>query len=143
MVGWLIKIAQKLDPIMAPLKAALLSGPQIQVDETPFQVLNEPGRSNRTKSTMWVFRGGDPQKPVICFRYFPTRSADVAREVLRNYRGYCQTDGFAGYESLEKTHPWLRMVLCLAHARRFFVRVIEARPQSAKGKTGRGEVALG
>ncbi len=52
MVGWLIKIAQKLDPIMAPLKAALLSGPQIQVDETPLQVLNEPGRSNRTKSTM-------------------------------------------------------------------------------------------
>ncbi len=50
MVGWRIKIAQKLEPIMAQLKAALLSGPLIQVDETPLRVLNETGRSNTTQS---------------------------------------------------------------------------------------------
>ncbi len=52
---------------------------------------------------------------------------DVAQEVLRNDKSYCQTDAFGGYESLEKTPPWLRMVLCLAHAGRFFLRLIDAR----------------
>jgi transposase len=121
----------------------LHAGPLINVDETPVQVLNEPGRANTTKSYMWVFRGGDPEKPVLIYRYSPTRSGEVAREVLQGYRGYCQTDAFSGYDGLEQAIEGIRLVGCFAHARRNFVKVIDARGKGAKKKTGSAEVALG
>ena len=92
---------------------------------------------------MWVFRGGPPEKPVLIYRYSPTRSGQVPREVLQGYRGYCQTDAFSGYDGLEQTIDGLMLVGCFAHARRNFVKVIDARGKGAEGKTGSAEVALG
>ena len=93
---------QGCTPVMDLLYKELHAGPLINVDETPVQVLNEPGRANTTKSYMWVFRGGPPEKPVLIYRYSPTRSGEVPREVLQGYRGYCQTDAFSGYDGLEQ-----------------------------------------
>jgi transposase len=92
---------------------------------------------------MWVFRGGPPEKPVVIYRYSPTRAGEIAREVLQGYRGYCQTDAFSGYDGLEQSIEGIRLVGCFVHARRNFVKVIDARGKGAKGKTGSAEVALG
>lgn len=143
MAGWMVMAAQGCKPVMDLLYKKLHAGPLINVDETPIQVLKEPGRENTTRSYMWVFRGGPPEKPVLIYRYSPTRSGEVAREVLLGYRGYCQTDAFAGYDGLEQAIEGIELVGCFAHARRNFVRVIDARGKGAKGKTGSAEVALG
>jgi transposase len=143
MAGWMVMASQGCKPVMDLLYKELHSGPLINVDETPVQVLNEPGRANTTKSYMWVFRGGLPEKPVLIYRYSPTRSGEVAREVLQGYGGYCQTDAFSGYDGLEQAIEGLELVGCFAHARRNFVKVIDARGKGAKGKTGSAEVALG
>jgi transposase len=143
MAGWLVMAAQGCTPVMDLLYKELHRGPLINVDETPVQVLNEPGRANTTKSYMWVFRGGSPEKPVLIYRYSPTRSGEVPREVLQGYRGYCQTDAFSGYDGLEQAINGIQLVGCFAHARRNFVKVIDARCKGAKGKTGSAEVALG
>ncbi len=142
MAGWMVMSAQGCKPVMDLLYRALHAGPLINVDETPVQVLNEPGRANTTKSYMWVFRGGLPEKPVLIYRYSPTRSGEVAREVLQGYRGYCQTDAFSGYDGLEQAIEGIELVGCFAHARRNFVKVIDARGKGGKGKTGSAEVAL-
>jgi transposase len=62
---------------------------------------------------------------------------------LQGYRGYCQTDAFSGYDGLEQAIEGLELVGCFAHARRNFVKVIDARGKGAKGKPGSAEVALG
>jgi len=142
MAGWIVKAAECCNPLINLLYKELHSGPLVNVDETPLQVLNEPGRANTTKSYMWVFRGGLPDKPVILFKYSETRSGEVPREVLAGYRGYCQTDGFSGYDALEASNPGIRMVGCFSHTRRNFVKVIDARGKSAKNKPGSAEVAL-
>jgi transposase len=142
MAGWMIMVAQSSQPLMDLLYKELHTGPLINIDETPVQVLNEPGRKNTTKSYMWVFRGGPPEKPIVIFRYSPTRSGDVPREVLQGYRGYCQTDAFSGYDGLE-TMEGIHLVGCFFHARRNFIKVIDARGKGAKGKPGSAEVALG
>ena len=143
MAGWMVMAAQGCTPVMDLLYKELHAGPLINIDETPVQVLKEPGRANTTKSYMWVFRGGPPEKPVLIYRYSPTRSGEVAREVLQGYRGYCQTDAFSGYDGLEQAIEGVELVGCFAHARRNFVKVIDARGKGAKGKTGSAEVALG
>ncbi len=142
MAGWMVKAAEGCNPLTDLLYKELHSGPLVNVDETPVQVLNEPGRANTTKSYMWVFRGGSPDKPVILFKYSETRSGEVPREVLAGYSGYCQTDAFSGYDGLEAAHPGIILVGCFAHVRRNFVKVIDARGKAAKNKPGSAEVAL-
>jgi transposase len=142
MAGWMVKVAESCTPVMDLLYKELRSGPLINIDETPVQVLKEPGRANTTKSYMWVFRGGAQDMPAVIYRYSPTRSGEVPREVLQGYRGYCQTDAFSGYDGLEQSMEGIELVGCFAHARRNFIKVIDARGKQVKGKTGSAEVAL-
>jgi transposase len=138
MAGWMLKAAERCEPLLSLLRKELISGPLINADETPVQVLQEPGRANTATSYMWVFRGGTPGKEAVLYHYSPTRSGDVPREVLAGYRGYLQTDAYGAYAGLEGQ---VRLVGCFAHARRNFVKVIDARGKAAK-KTGSAEVAL-
>ncbi|HSO66354.1 MAG TPA: IS66 family transposase, partial [Desulfatirhabdiaceae bacterium] len=57
--NWAVKVADGIEPILSHLQDEIRSGPFINIDETPVQVLKEPGRSNTSKSYMWVYRGGD------------------------------------------------------------------------------------
>jgi len=101
-------------------------------DETTVQVLREPDRANTTKSYMWVARGGTPGKPVVLFRYHPTRAGSVAEEILGDYEGYLQTDGYSGYEALGEREG-IRHLGCLAHVRRKFVEVEKSAGKKATG----------
>jgi transposase len=141
MASWMVMISDRCQSIMEYLKSQLLSGALINCDETPVQVLNEPGRANTTNSYMWVFRGGDPEKPVVLFHYAPTRSGEVPREILLGYQGYLQTDAYSAYEQFEKPGSLIILIGCMAHVRRNFVKVIDARGKGAK-KGGSAEIAL-
>ncbi|MEN6440759.1 MAG: IS66 family transposase, partial [Syntrophobacter sp.] len=97
MASWMVMASDRCRPLLDLLEKELTSGPLVNADETPVQVLNEPGRKNTTQSYMWVFWGGDPEKPVVLFHYATTRSGEVPREVLQGYRGYLQTDAYSAY----------------------------------------------
>jgi transposase len=144
MCNWAIKVAEQCEPLMELLNKDIRSGPLINIDETTVQVMKEPGRSNKTKSYMWIFRGGDTDKPLLVYQYHPTRSGDVASKYLGGYKGYVQTDGYGGYDFIDK-HPDMHHVGCWAHARRKFVDVIKAsgKSKSAKSRTGNAEKAVG
>lgn len=139
MAGWMVMAAERCRPIIELLHRELLSGSLVNADETPVQVLNEPGRANTNKSYMWVFRGGTPGKEAVLYRYSPTRSGDVPDEMLAGFKGYLQTDAYSAYEHLEGQ---VRLVGCMAHVRRNFVKVIDARGKGGRKKTGSAEVAL-
>lgn len=143
MCGWAIKAAERCEPLLALLNEEIRSGPLINIDETTVQVMNEPGRLNTTKSYMWIFRGGCHERPVLVYRYNPTRSGDVASEYLKGYKGYVQTDGYAGYNFLDKETGIIH-VACWAHVRRKFVEVISAsgKRKTLKGRTGKAEKAI-
>jgi transposase len=125
MAGWMIKTAERVGLLILLLCEDIRSGPIVNIDETPVQVLNEPGRANTTKSYMWVFRGGDPAHPSLVYQYQPTRGGEVPMAFLKNYQGYVQTDGYNGYEALGR-QAGVQLVGCWAHARRKFDKVIKA-----------------
>ena len=139
MCGWAIKAAEHCKPILELLHQKILSGLLVNIDETPVQVMQEPGRSNTSKSYMWVFRGGPPDKPVLIYQYHPTRSGQVPGEFLKNYQGYIQTDAYTGYDALGRRQGIFHAG-CWAHARRKFVEVVKA--GSGQGKKGHAETAL-
>jgi len=137
--NWAVKVADKIEPIMSLLHDEIRSGPLINIDETPVQVLKEPDRSNTSKSYMWVYRGGDPDHPVLIYQYHPTRSGQVPLSFLKEYRGYVQTDGYSGYDALGQKDG-IELLGCWAHARRKFAEVINAR--SGKKKKGVADKAM-
>ena len=139
MCNWAVKVADRIKPLMELLHQEIRSGPLINIDETPVQVLGEPGRSNTSKSYMWVYRGGDPQKPVLIYQYQPSRSGQVPFAFLKGYQGFVQTDGYSGYDLLGR-QVGIRLVGCWAHVRRKFIEVIKAK--SNPKKKGHAEEAL-
>jgi transposase len=145
MANWTIRAASRMRILIDFLEKEIRSGPLINIDETPVQVLKEPGRSNTTKSYMWVFRGGPSEKPALIYQYHPSRSGDVPIAFLENYSGYIQSDGYAGYDRLERSGQ-ITHVGCWAHARRKFIDVINARKRnkSTKGqRIGSADIAVG
>jgi transposase len=119
---WVLQVAVACHTLYALLLDEVHSGPVINMDETPIQVLNEPGRANTTKSYMWVCRGGPLGQPVIIFHYAPTRAGRIAEKLLAGYSGYLQTDGYVGYETVGE-RKGITHLGCMSHVRRKFVDV--------------------
>jgi len=76
-----MQVASASQPLLNLLIDEVLSGFLIQADETTLQVLLEPGRDPTTKSYMWIFRRGDPDRPVLIYQYHPTRGGDVGKGI--------------------------------------------------------------
>ena len=135
---WAIGAAQALQPIANLLRDALLESDVIHMDETPVQVLKEPGRAPTTKSQMWVSRGGPPERPVILFDYDPSRAQAVPLRLLEGWKGYLMADGLESYAAIALKEGVTRLG-CWVHARRRFVEAARLVPAS---KTGRAHEAL-
>ena len=53
------------------------------------------------------------------YQYHPSRSGQIARDFLGDYKGWVQTDAFSGYDWIDAS-PDLKHAGCNAHARRKF-----------------------
>lgn len=125
MCDWLIKVATRLQPLMPELEAEARAGPLIAIDETTLRVLDQPGRTPNTKSYVWVFCGGVAERRVVYFKHTPTRHGKTAQEFLTGYTGAVVSDGFSGYNPLDKTSGVVHLG-CWAHVRRKFADVIKS-----------------
>ncbi|MFO8000282.1 MAG: IS66 family transposase [Marinilabilia sp.] len=138
MCGWAMKTAEACEIILDMMKNAILKSDVINIDETPVQVLKEPGR---IKSYMWVFKGTSRGSPILLYHYDASRSGDVAASFLNGYKGIVQTDGYSGYGFLDNEEDILH-VGCWVHARRKFVEVTKAAGKKSKNPAGNAGTAL-
>jgi transposase len=122
---WMVQSGGVVQPVINLLRERMLEGSYIHCDETTVQVLDEPGKSAESKSYMWVQASGTGEQPVVLFDYDPSRGGEVPRRVLDGFRGYLQTDAYSGYNDVARDSGVTR-VLCLAHARRYFVDGLKA-----------------
>ncbi len=137
MSNWSLKVYEALKPLENWIKQGVKTGPSIQMDETPVQVLSEPGRSSTSKSYMWLARGGPSKTPIVYYNYQETRKSLFVKDFLEDYHGFLQSDGYKGYEAALKGNDNIVHVGCLAHARRAFHDAIK----SSK-KSGSANIAL-
>ena len=97
--GWLMKTAELCEPLYGLLRQHIVQQVYCQADETPLQVLQEPGRDNQKQSYMWVYRAGHlTNKLAVVFDYQETRSGLHAQNFLKTFKAYLQTDGYKGYD---------------------------------------------
>lgn len=125
--NWVMRAAEACEPLIEHLKSHVKSGNVINADETTLQVLKEKGKKAQSKSYMWLFVGGPPDRKAVYFLYDAGRSAAVPEKFLHGFSGQLQTDGYQAYHTALKTLNKGRMnddkihhALCWAHARRRF-----------------------
>ncbi len=140
MSQWILKCAEKLEPLIALLKESLLAQEVLFADETTLTVLND----ERKKSYIWLYgcgpdRGGDAQSPgIVLFDYQDgSRGHHCPASYLSDYGGYLHVDG---YEAYEKTNA--KLVGCWAHARRKFVEAEQSQPKGKQIKGGKIQWAI-
>lgn len=106
----------------------LNSNTLIHMDETSLQCNKEPGKKASSKSYMWVMcSGADETKQGTIFTYSSSRASEVAKDILKEYKGTLVTDGYSGYNNIEDVEH----AECWAHCRRYFY---ESIPLDKNGK---------
>jgi len=63
---WMVKTGELIAPLVEQMRADLLDGDIVQMDETTVQVLKEPGRSPTTQSYVWVRAAAAPPSVRSC-----------------------------------------------------------------------------
>ena len=91
------------------------------IDETKWPILN----SKDSDGYFWILCN----QAGSYYRFEPSRSGDVAMELLKDFSGSVISDKFSGYLRflLDKKINW---GLCLAHGRRDFISLQEAYPEA-------------
>ena len=120
MANWCIKLSQYyLEPIYELMLNKLKEESELlHCDETTMKCNKEPGRKASSNSYMWVLTSGELEKKKgVIFKYSQSRSAETAQKFLEGYKNILVTDGYSGYNILEKD---INHAECWAHARRYF-----------------------
>lgn len=138
---WVIGTARALQPIANLMRDVLLGHDVIHMDETPVQVLKEPGRAASSKSQMWVQRGGPPGKPVILFEYDPSRAQAVPLRLLEGWKGHLMADGLESYGAISFCEGVTRLG-CWVHARRRFVDASKVLPAGKRGRAHEAQALI-
>ncbi len=127
---WTILSADRyLGKLYDRLKKELLHYHVIHADETPVEV-NRDGRPAGSRSYMWVYRSGALEpNPFVLYEYQKTRKGDHPKEFLKDFHGFCVTDGYQVYHSIDREREDLTIAGCWVHARRGFAEVVKILPK--------------
>jgi len=135
---WVRRAAWWLRPLYDRLLLYIRSEARVYCDETPLPRL-DPGRGRTKVCQLWAQAVDDlpwqgPAMPAVGYVYAEGRDTAALQDQLAGFNGILQVDGYAAYKALVRRHKRarIRLVFCLAHARRKFVAVL---------KTTKSEVA--
>lgn len=114
--GWINATCKLIEPLYNVLKSKVLSQNYLQADETPIPVLDKDKEGATHQGYKWVYHAVEIK--MVLFDYRPTRSREGPNDILKNFSGHLQTDGYSAYEIFDSEKTTL--LNCMAHARRKF-----------------------
>ncbi len=120
--GWQESVCNLLEPLYDTLKHRVLSQGYLQVDETPIQVLDKSKKGKTHRGYHWIYYS--PIEKTVFFDYKNGRSREGPSRLLKNFKGYLQTDGYNVYEIFGKKES-VTLLNCMAHARRGFEKALD------------------
>lgn len=117
--GWMNQSCQLLEGLYHLLVEQVQQSTYLQADESPLKVQDKHTKGATHQGYMWVYH--DPVLKNVVFRYDPSRSQRVPADFFKGMNAFVQTDGYAGYNALERhENKQITLLACMAHARRKF-----------------------
>ncbi|NDV67357.1 IS66 family transposase [Dysgonomonas sp. 25] len=127
---WSASSINLLEPLYKQLKKNVLGSDYIQVDETTIPVLDKDKPGATRKGYHWVVRS--PENEQLFFHYDKgSRAQYVVVDLLKDFKGTVQSDGYGAYDIYEKKQDVL-LLGCWAHARRKFEQALGNDPPRAE-----------
>lgn len=126
--GWLMRVGEVLQPVVAEMRRQLLAGDYLQADETtmPVQVRGEKKGSNH-QAYLWQY--GKPGGETV-FDFCMGRDRAGPAKFLGDWAGVLQTDGYQAYEGVGGAG--IVHAGCWAHARRYFVDAVKVNKEDGE-----------
>ena len=115
--NWITSGYDLLLPLYELQRERIIKKEYLMTDETPIQVLDKAKRGRTHRGYFWVYY--DPLGKEILFDYQNNRSRDGPFQVLKDFKGFLQTDGYNVYDELGQWES-ITLLGCMAHARRYF-----------------------
>ena len=129
MARWMALAADWCRPVYDAIKAEVLGGNYVQVDETPIEYL-DPGHGSTRQGYLWT-----AHRPGIgaVYQWETSRAAGCLRKLIPvDFRGGLQCDGYSAYPAFARERAGqIALVGCWAHARRNFFEARDQAPQVA------------
>ncbi len=119
---WFVSECTLLRPLYVLLQRKILEGSYLQVDESPIKVLDQDHEKGIHQGFQWVYY--NPELKLVFFNYRKGRGQHGPKEILAQYKGILQTDGWQVYDKF-KHKQGITLVGCLAHARRYFDKALK------------------
>jgi transposase len=116
--GWVKMVLMNLIALYDLHKQYVLASHYLHVDETTIQVLDEDKKGKTHRGYYWLYHNSENK--LVLFDYRTGRGPDGPDDILKDFQGHLQTDGYVVYEGFEK-RPGIILMGCMSHARRKFI----------------------
>lgn len=126
--GWFKRVCELMAPLYEEMVKLMDTVNYILADESPMAVLSNQKPGATHKGYQWVFYM--PKTKMVVFRYSKSRGREVPLEILKNFKGCLQTDGYKGYDEISRRKDIIH-IACMAHARRKFYEIKDNYPEQA------------
>jgi transposase len=114
---WLKNGCTLIDPLYESLKKLIVQSNYLHADESPIKVLDKDKKGTTHRGYYWVYHNSIDG--LVWFDYREGRGREGPVEVLKDFKGYLQTDGYAVYDFFKEEKD-ITVLHCMAHARRMF-----------------------
>ncbi len=126
--SWMTATFKLITPLYDCLVKQTLESGYVQGDETPIPVLTDKKPGSTHQGYHWVYHS--PQNKTVFFDYNESRGRAAPENILKDFKGTLQTDGYVGYLDMKTNHK-IELIACMAHARRYFDKALENDPDRA------------
>jgi transposase len=110
-------------PLYQLLSDQVLKTSYLMVDETSLRVQVREVKGKCHTGYYWVYFA--PVQRLVLFDYRQSRSREGPEEMLRDFFGHLQTDGYQVYDDIGARNTIVH-VACFAHARRYFTEALQS-----------------
>jgi len=120
--NWTSSVCNLITPLYDALVKEVLQTNYLHVDETPIKVLDQDKAGTTHRGYFWVYHNS--HQKIVIFDYRKGRDGEGPSEILKNFIGHLQADGYQVYEDFDDSSG-IMLLHCMAHARRKFSEALD------------------
>jgi len=114
---WVSGTCKLILPLYDALKLLIVQSDYLHVDESPVKVLDKDKKGETHRGYFWVYHNSI--EGLVLFDYQAGRGREGPQEMLKDFKGHLQTDGYTVYDFFKESED-VTVLHCMAHARRKF-----------------------
>lgn len=143
LTDWVHNSCRLIEPLYEALRKEVIAGDYLHADETPIKVLDKDKKGETHRGYYWVYHNSI--EGLVLFDYQMGRGREGPRQMLKDFKGHLQTDGYSAYEFFkeqqEQGGATITVLHCMAHARRkFYEALANDKPRAEHALTQIGKL---